>query len=101
MLQAKEPLTSSSPPEYLPPWNNSPRRRFGWPGSTGVIMLKSTKLYLRPVEVDYLLGILQRQRKNSGWRAEVLWDRLVTIMTEADIKMLDDALSGRLISDAE
>jgi len=57
--------------------------------------------YFRPVEVDYLLGDASKAERELGWKAEILWEQLVHIMTEADIKQLADLRSGRLVRDPE
>lgn len=53
--------------------------------------------YYRPAEVDYLLGDSSKARRVLGWEPRVRFDELVRIMVEADVQLLDDELSGRLV----
>jgi GDPmannose 4,6-dehydratase len=54
--------------------------------------------YCRPSEVDDLLGDPSKAERVLGWRAATRFDRLATLMVDADIALLDDQLSGRLVS---
>lgn len=42
--------------------------------------------YLRPTEVDVLLGDASKARKNLGWVPRISFDELVRIMVEADLE---------------
>ena len=53
--------------------------------------------YERPSEVDALIGDYGKARQDLGWEPKVLTPELVTIMVDADVKLLDDERSGRLI----
>ena len=53
--------------------------------------------YYRPAEVNDLCGDPSRARELIGWDAKVRFDELVRIMVDADIQLLDDELSGRLV----
>jgi GDPmannose 4,6-dehydratase len=53
--------------------------------------------YYRPAEVDHLRGDPSKAKKELGWEAKVRFDELVRIMVDADIQLLDDELSGRLV----
>ncbi|HET7482271.1 MAG TPA: GDP-mannose 4,6-dehydratase [Actinomycetota bacterium] len=53
--------------------------------------------YYRPAEVDDLCGDPSRAREVIGWEPKVRFDELVRIMVDADIKLLDDQMSGRLV----
>ena len=44
--------------------------------------------YLRPSEVDNLLGDASKAKKNLGWTARTSFEELVRIMVEADLKEL-------------
>jgi GDPmannose 4,6-dehydratase len=48
--------------------------------------------------VDYLLGDPNKAEKELGWKAETRWDALARLMVDADIRSLDDQLSGRVIT---
>ena len=61
--------------------------------------IKIDKRYLRPSEVDSLVGDASKAQKVLGWKAKTNWKKLAEIMVEADIQLLDDKLSGRKIDD--
>ncbi len=52
--------------------------------------------YFRPAEVDALQGDATKAREELGWAPTVDFEELVGVMVEADIKELDDQLSGRV-----
>ena len=45
--------------------------------------------YLRPTEVDDLIGDASKARELLGWQAQVLPPELVSIMVDADIAALE------------
>ena len=53
--------------------------------------------YERPTEVDVLRGDASRAGELIGWSPTVTFDDLVTIMVDADMRLLQDELSGRLV----
>lgn len=61
--------------------------------------IKIDKRYLRPSEVDSLVGDPSKAEKILGWKPKTKWNKLAELMVEADIKLLDDKLSGRKIDD--
>jgi len=61
--------------------------------------VKLDKRYLRPSEVDSLVGDASKAEKILGWKAKTNWKKLAELMVDADIKLLDDKLSGRKIDD--
>ena len=54
--------------------------------------------YLRPAEVDLLVGDATKARTNLGWELSVSFEEMVELMVEADIRMLsgDQAPAGML-----
>jgi GDPmannose 4,6-dehydratase len=52
--------------------------------------------YLRPAEVDILMGDPAKAKKQLGWRPRVKFQELVKIMVDADVKALDDRLAGKV-----
>jgi len=52
--------------------------------------------YFRPAEVDLLIGDASKARKDLGWKPATGFEALVRLMVDADIKLLDDQLSGKL-----
>jgi len=54
------------------------------------------KRYLRPAEVDILMGDPSKAKKQLGWEPKVKFKELVRIMVEADVKALEDKLAGKV-----
>ena len=52
--------------------------------------------YLRPAEVDILIGDPGKARARLGWEPKVKFKDLVRIMVEADVQALDDARAGKV-----
>jgi GDPmannose 4,6-dehydratase len=61
--------------------------------------VKIDKRYLRPSEVDSLVGDASKAEKILGWKPKTNWKKLAEIMVDADIKLLDDKLSGKRTDD--
>ncbi|MGH2734004.1 MAG: GDP-mannose 4,6-dehydratase, partial [Actinomycetota bacterium] len=53
--------------------------------------------YYRPAEVDFLQGDPTRAAIELGWRPRTTFEDLARLMVDADIQLLDDELSGRLV----
>jgi GDPmannose 4,6-dehydratase len=53
--------------------------------------------YYRPTEVDLLIGDATKAKKKLGWAPKTKFPELVRIMTEADIALLAQELSGKNI----
>ena len=53
--------------------------------------------YYRPAEVDYLMGDAAKARRVLGWEPKTSFEELVRLMVDADVKLLEDELSGRLV----
>ncbi|MDQ3940040.1 MAG: GDP-mannose 4,6-dehydratase [Actinomycetota bacterium] len=53
--------------------------------------------YMRPAEVFDLRGDASKARRLIGWEPKVRFEELVRIMVDADVQLLDDELSGRLV----
>lgn len=66
-------------------------------GSVGLDWKKYVKFderYLRPAEVDLLIGDASRAKEKLGWTPKVIFKELVKIMVEADVKDLNNRLKG-------
>lgn len=57
--------------------------------------------YLRPAEVDLLIGDASRAKKKLGWQPKTTFKELVKIMVDADMKELENQLSGKIQSRRE
>jgi GDPmannose 4,6-dehydratase len=53
--------------------------------------------YYRPAEVDFLKGNSAKAKRILGWEPRTSFRKLVELMVDADVKLLEDALSGRLL----
>ncbi|MFP5298535.1 MAG: GDP-mannose 4,6-dehydratase [Actinomycetota bacterium] len=54
--------------------------------------------YYRPAEVDFLQGDPSKAKRVLGWEPKTTFEDLARIMVDADIQLLDDELSGRLVT---
>jgi GDPmannose 4,6-dehydratase len=59
--------------------------------------IKVDERYMRPSEVDALIGDASRARELLGWTPDTQWDGLARLMVDHDRQRLDDELSGRLV----
>lgn len=50
--------------------------------------VKISKAFIRPAEVDFLIGDSSKARKVLGWKPKVNFGQLVKMMVEEDIKLL-------------
>ncbi len=55
------------------------------------------KRYLRPAEVDLLIGDASKAKKKLGWEPKVKFKQLAEIMVDADIQLLAEERAGRRI----
>jgi GDPmannose 4,6-dehydratase len=46
--------------------------------------------FMRPAEVDLLVGDYSKAKKKLGWEAETSFEELVQLMVEAELKALED-----------
>jgi len=53
--------------------------------------VKLDKAFLRPAEVEHLIGDCSKARGRLGWRPAVDFQRLIEMMVDADVKRLDSA----------
>jgi GDPmannose 4,6-dehydratase len=53
--------------------------------------------YLRPAEVDSLIGDASKIRDELGWKPRTTFHELVRIMVDADVRQLEDELAGRAV----
>jgi GDPmannose 4,6-dehydratase len=55
------------------------------------------KRYLRPAEVDLLIGDASKAKKKLGWEPKVKFKQLAEIMVDADIQLLAEERAGKRI----
>jgi GDPmannose 4,6-dehydratase len=58
--------------------------------ATGDIIVRMDTRYYRPCEVDQLLGNPAKAREKLGWEPKVKFEQLVRIMTDGDLRLLDN-----------
>ncbi len=56
--------------------------------------VKIDKRYMRPTEVDLLLGDSRKAHKDLGWKPKVGFKQLVKMMVDADLALVDRQLHG-------
>ncbi len=54
--------------------------------------------YYRPAEVDLLIGDYSKAKLKLGWEPKTTFKGLIELMTDADLKLLHDQISGKLTS---
>lgn len=59
--------------------------------------LRYDRRYNRPSEVDALIADPSHSESVLGWKATTHWQDLAKLMVDADVRALDDELSGRLV----
>ncbi len=74
-------------------------RRIEWRGkgvdetgvdmTSGKVVVRIDPRYFRPTEVDQLLGDSSRAWTRLGWKPEVKFEKLVKIMVDGDLRLLD------------
>ncbi len=52
--------------------------------------------YYRPAEVDLLIGDGSKAKAKLGWEPKTKFKELIELMTDADLKLLQDQLSGKV-----
>lgn len=60
---------------------------FGHAGLDWADFVELDTRYLRPTEVDFLLGDATKANRQLGWRPKVKFDQLVRMMVDADIEL--------------
>ncbi len=67
-------------------WRGEGADEVGIDDASGAELVKIDPRYLRPTEVDVLMGDASKARARLGWRHKVTFDELVTEMVMADLK---------------
>ncbi|MCP3967425.1 MAG: GDP-mannose 4,6-dehydratase [Lentisphaerae bacterium] len=71
-------------------WGGEAENEVGKDASTGKVIIRIDPRYYRPAEVEQLLGNPAKAKAQLGWKPEVKFEKLVTIMTESDLHLLDN-----------
>ena len=83
--------TTWSPPARRTRSGSSSTSRSPTPGSTPADHVKLDERYLRPAEVDHLVGDPSKAKAELGWEPEVSFRELVELMVDADVERLSRA----------
>jgi GDPmannose 4,6-dehydratase len=71
-------------------WEGEGVKEVGKNKSTGDVIVRMDERYYRPCEVDQLLGNPEKAKRQLGWEPKVKFEELVQIMTEGDLRLLDN-----------
>jgi GDPmannose 4,6-dehydratase len=63
--------------------------------------VKFDSRYLRPAEVDLLIGDPSKAKKKLGWKPKTSFKELVKIMVDADMEDLNKKLQGKIVTTRE
>ncbi len=71
-------------------WQGEKEDEIGIDRASGNVVVKIDPRYYRPTEVEQLLGDPSKAERLLGWVPEVKFAELVKIMTEGDLRLLDN-----------
>ena len=71
-------------------WEGEGVNEVGKNRATGDIIVRMDERYYRPCEVDQLLGNPEKAKHQLGWEPKVKFEELVKIMTEGDLRLLEN-----------
>ncbi len=66
-------------------WRGKGAEETGSDAASGTVLVRIDPRYLRPTEVDRLMGDAMKARARLGWRPEIGFDALVSEMVQADL----------------
>ena len=69
---------------------------FGRAGLEWQKYVEFDKRYLRPSEVDILIGDASKAKRTFGWEPKTKFNQLAELMVDADIRLLADKLGGKV-----
>lgn len=76
-------------------WNGSGVDETGTDAATGKVIVKINPKFYRPAEVDLLLGDPSKAESELGWKREVSFEKLVSLMTENDMALVEKELRAK------
>jgi len=71
-------------------WQGEGLHEKGLERGTGRVLVEIDPRYLRPTEVDLLLGDATRAKQKLGWTPRTSFEELVNLMTDHDIELAGD-----------
>src|SRR5439155_15928083 len=70
-------------------WRGNGFEERGVDAATGVVRVELDPRYLRPTEVDLLLGDPSKAREKLGWAPSTSFHELVDLMVDADLRLAE------------
>lgn len=95
-------LQQDTPDDYVIATNETHTIRefldaaFGHVGLKWEDYVEIDQRYFRPAEVDLLIGDPAKAKKNLGWEPKTTFKQLAELMVDADIKELEEEMSGKV-----
>ncbi len=71
-------------------WDGEDVGEVGKNKATGDVIVRMDERYYRPCEVEQLLGDPSKAKRQLGWEPKVKFAELVQIMTDGDLRLLDN-----------
>ena len=71
-------------------WQGKGVDEIGIDTTTGKTVVRIDPRYFRPAEVEQLLGDPSKAARQLGWVPEIKFEQLVTLMTDGDLRLLDN-----------
>ncbi|WP_372807088.1 GDP-mannose 4,6-dehydratase [Pontiella sp.] len=71
-------------------WQGEGKDECGIDQTTGKTVVRIDRKYYRPCEVEQLLGDPAKAKRQLGWEPKVKFAELVRIMTDGDLRLLDN-----------
>jgi GDPmannose 4,6-dehydratase len=72
-------------------WKGSSLQEEGIDTVSGKTVIRIDPKYFRPAEVDLLLGDPSKAKRELGWKLKTSFEQLVNMMTDADLKAVQQA----------
>jgi GDPmannose 4,6-dehydratase len=69
-------------------WRGSGNDEIGYDEKTGKTLVEIDPRFLRPTEVDILIGDATKAREKLGWQPKIKFEELVREMVQSDLKLL-------------
>ena len=71
-------------------WRGSGAEEKGFERGTERVLVELDPRYLRPTEVDLLLGDATKAKQKLGWTPKTTFGELVDLMVDADLELAAD-----------
>src|SRR4029079_16660966 len=69
-------------------WRGEGLNEKGFDAASGRVLVELDPRYIRPTEVDLLIGNPAKAREKLGWHHKVSFEALVAEMVESDLKLV-------------